>query len=279
MRRLALTVDGKIAYCTAYNENTGRGECNHVAHQIGLETSEEFLKRVSSKPGSLKRKLTKESNVILARRMITENVYRSARLEGIETTYFDVEDILNNRGCANLTPNEITTIVNLKRAWEFILDKENLDREIDFAFMQDLHRILGSGLETLNWNEIGRFRTEGILISGTNWRPSTPNPERMWKELNDIKKNPIITERAFDINLWCCKTQAFKDCNKRVSSFLANHELIKNAQGIFSVPDDKCNMYKNLLIKYYESDDSIEIKEFIYNYCYIYDTEWVAFRL
>lgn len=102
--------------------------------------------------------------------MLIDNIYRSARLEGIGTTFAETEDIVENRGTSNLKPNDVTTIVNLKRAWSFLLDEINLDREIDFAFMQDLHQILGDGLETLKWNELGVFRTDYVFIGGTNWR-------------------------------------------------------------------------------------------------------------
>ncbi len=276
-KRLALTKEGKLTYCTASEENIGKGRCNHIAHQKNNETAEEFTKRINQKPKELKRKMTKEDNIILAKRMIVDNVYRSARLEGIGTTYAETEDILNNKGCANLRADEVTTIINLKRAWEFSLDEKNLNRDIDFSLMQDLHEILGRGLETLRWNEIGKFRTDGVHIGGTNWRPSLPNPEKMWNELIELKKEENIVERAMNIHLWCCKTQAFKDCNKRVAGFLANHELIKNATGIFSVPDTKYNKYKELLVRYYETNEDKEIKEFIYNYCYIYDSEGLPF--
>lgn len=32
-KRLALTKDGKITYCTASEENIVKGRCNHIAHQ------------------------------------------------------------------------------------------------------------------------------------------------------------------------------------------------------------------------------------------------------
>lgn len=49
MKRLALTKDGKLTYCTASDENIGKGRCNHVAHQKAGEINDNFLKRISEK--------------------------------------------------------------------------------------------------------------------------------------------------------------------------------------------------------------------------------------
>ena len=43
-KRLALTTDGKITYCTASEDNIGKGRCNHVAHQKDGESNEDFIK-------------------------------------------------------------------------------------------------------------------------------------------------------------------------------------------------------------------------------------------
>lgn len=44
---LAMTVDGRLTYCTASPENIGKGRCNHIGHKIKYETNENFVKRSS----------------------------------------------------------------------------------------------------------------------------------------------------------------------------------------------------------------------------------------
>lgn len=237
-----------------------------------------FIKRINSKPEIMKNKMSIEDNIILAKRMLVDNVYRSARLEGIGVTFAETEDIINNKNCSNIKPDDVNDILNLKRAWQFLLDPENLKRDIDLAFMQDLHSIIGKGMPTLKWNEIGVFRKDGVTIGGTNWRPRIPDSERIFNELKELKQKEDITERAFDILLWSCRTQAFKDGNKRIATLMCNFELIKNGCGIFSVPDDKFSKFKELLVKFYETNESTQIKEFIYNHCYIYDSDGLAFN-
>ena len=47
-KRLALTVDGNITYCTATDENIGKGRCNHIGHQNDKESQEDFVNRIES---------------------------------------------------------------------------------------------------------------------------------------------------------------------------------------------------------------------------------------
>lgn len=47
-KRLAMTRDGKLTYCTADDENIGKGICNHVGHQGVNETKENFLERATA---------------------------------------------------------------------------------------------------------------------------------------------------------------------------------------------------------------------------------------
>lgn len=44
-KRLAVTKDGRLTYCTATEENIGKGRCNHVTHQKQGESQEDFLNR------------------------------------------------------------------------------------------------------------------------------------------------------------------------------------------------------------------------------------------
>ena len=54
-KRLALTKDGKMTYCTASEENIGKGRCNNIAHQKNNESVENFCKRIeNSKTNEIK---------------------------------------------------------------------------------------------------------------------------------------------------------------------------------------------------------------------------------
>lgn len=57
----------------------------------------------------------------------------------------------------------------------------------------------------------------------------------------------------------------FLDGNKRVANLVANKEMIKNGEGIISIPVEKIGEYFTKLINYYETNNSAELKEWIYN--------------
>ena len=46
-KRLAVTKDGQLTYCSATEENIGKGRCNHVGHQLDSQTAEGFLESLN----------------------------------------------------------------------------------------------------------------------------------------------------------------------------------------------------------------------------------------
>lgn len=47
VKRLAMTIDGKLTYCSATEENVGKGRCNHVGHALKGESQVDFLERTN----------------------------------------------------------------------------------------------------------------------------------------------------------------------------------------------------------------------------------------
>lgn len=52
------------------------------------------------------------------------NIYDQAVLEGVATSFPQTEDIIDNGTVNGMTANDIQKILNLKHAWEFILDND-----------------------------------------------------------------------------------------------------------------------------------------------------------
>ena len=66
-------------------------------------------------------KLTKKQNIFLAKKVLVANIYNSAKLEGINTTYPDTKTILDGVNVSSLKLDEINCILNLRDAWNFVL--------------------------------------------------------------------------------------------------------------------------------------------------------------
>ena len=59
----------------------------------------------------------------------------------------------------------------------------------------------------------------------------------------------------------------FQDGNKRVANLVANKEMIKNGHGILNIPVELIGEYFTYLIKYYETNENKNLKQFILDNC------------
>ena len=73
-----------------------------------------------------------DTAVAMAKRLLVDSIWKSANLEGLGTTFPKTEAILANAP-TNTKAEEVLFIVNMKRAWEFLLD--NIDADNNIAFM------------------------------------------------------------------------------------------------------------------------------------------------
>lgn len=207
--------------------------------------------------------MKREDNILCAKRVLVDSVYKSANLEGIAVTFAETNDILNDVNVDKLKPSEISKVCCLRDAWQYIL--ENISKPLDLGYMENLHEILARG--DLAHYDLGQIRTDNVLISGTSWRPAIPSPEKLHVELHELLKITNDTERAITIMLWMMRKQIFKDGNKRMATLIANKILIEHGRGILSIPVELDSKFKEMLVHYYETDDMLDLKEWIYENC------------
>lgn len=206
--------------------------------------------------------MTREQNIFVAKRNIVDYIYKSAKLEGLGVTYPDTETIFNGLAAPGVKVTDIVAVNNLKRAWQFLLD--TLDPPLDYAYLCKLNQLVGG--DNLVYNA-GYIRTMPVSIGGTSWKPDMPNEDEMKEKLNELQAIESPTERAIHIMLYCMRGQFFLDGNKRTAMLAANKEMIANGQGIISIPVEIIHQFTPLLVKYYETGDTSEVSEFIYNNC------------
>ena len=207
--------------------------------------------------------LTREQNVFIAKRNIVDYIWKSANLEGIGVTYPETQAIYDGGIVNGLTVDNIIAINNLKYAWQFIL--ENEDIEYDYKVLCQLHKITVDKL-VLDQN-LGRIRTTPVNIGGTSWKPLFPIESQIKEELDEIlnQDNKTKTEIAIEIMLWVMRRQMFIDGNKRVAMLFANKIMIDNGCGIISISQENQPLFYEKLIKFYESGDNTDIKQWIYD--------------
>ena len=206
--------------------------------------------------------LTREQNVFVAKRNIVDYIWKSANLEGIGVTYPETQAIYDGGIVNGLTVDNIIAINNLKYAWQFIL--ENEDVTYDFNLLTHLHKLTCDKL-VLDTN-LGRLRTTPVNIGGTSWKPQFPIESQIKEELERLlsQANKPQTEIAIEIMLWIMRRQMFIDGNKRVGMLFANKIMIDNGCGIITISQENQSTFFEKLIKFYETEDNTDLKQWIY---------------
>lgn len=207
-----------------------------------------------------------QRNIDFAKRHLVDTIYKQAILEGVATTFADTESIIEGGKVNGMTSEDIMKIVNLKHAWEFILNKNVILSDTNFALLCQINKLIEEGF----YYSAGQLRNVPVTIGGTNWTPDLPIESTIKEDLNDITNKEIDDiEKAIEFLLYIMKKQAFIDGNKRTAVIFSNHYLISKGKGIVVIPAELTDEFKDLLIPYYEGKDKSKIKKFIKEKCYI----------
>lgn len=204
-------------------------------------------------------------NLDFARANMKANIYDQAVLEGVATTYPQTETIIENGIVSGMTATDVQKILNLKHAWEFILDKDVLSYPTDYYILCHIAKLVNEGFYT----DGGRIRGVPVAIGGTSYVPPLPIETSVKENIDAILSDgtdPVDT--AIRLCLYCMKTQIFNDGNKRASVIFANHYMISKGQGLIVIPESHVPEFKRLLVAYYEDRDNSEIVEFMRTKCW-----------
>ena len=205
--------------------------------------------------------LTLEQNIFLAKKLIVENIYNSAKLEGCNVTFPDTQTILDGISVSNLKISDIECVLNLRDAWSFLLN--NIEKPFELEFVCKINSYVARN-EALEW---GVLRNGNVGISGTNYVPPTPIKESVIREIEKINNIENVTERAIKYFLWGMRSQLFWDGNKRTSTLCANKILITDGKGTLSVKEQDLREFNQRLTEFYNTNDYLVIEGFIYDKC------------
>ena len=205
------------------------------------------------------------NNIAFARVNMKNNIYDQAVLEGVATSFPQTEEIIDNGKVSGMTATDVQKILNLKHAWEFILDKDVIASKSDYYMLSYIARLVNEGF----FAEGGRIRGIPVTIGGSSYIPPIPNEIDIKDEIREITEEKAdVIDTAIKLCLYCMKTQIFLDGNKRASVIFANHYLISHGGGFLVIPEKEVPEFKNLLVKYYEGEDISIISDFMKKNCW-----------
>ena len=204
-------------------------------------------------------------NIDFARANLKANIYDQAVLEGVATSFPQTEDIIENGRVNGVSANDVQKILNLKHAWEFVIDRDVIATKTDYYILCHIAQLVNEGF----YNEGGRIRGVPVMIGGTSYVPPLPIEIDVKECIAGIVADggePV--EVAARLCLYCVKTQIFNDGNKRAAVIFANHYLIGQAAGLLVIPEKAVPEFKRLLVAYYEGSYEGEMVAFMKEKCW-----------
>ena len=205
------------------------------------------------------------TNLDFARANMKANIYDQAVLEGVATSFPQTEEIIENGRITGMSPTDVQKILNLKHAWEFILDRDVIQAESDYYVLCHIAKLVNEGF----YAEGGRIRGVPVRIGGTTYIPPLPIEidvkDHIQAILHSGQQNIDV---AIELCLYAMKTQVFIDGNKRASVIYANHYLIAHGQGFLVIPEEHVPEFKKLLVRYYEGEDIEVVRTFLKQNCW-----------
>ena len=206
-----------------------------------------------------------QRNLDFARANLKANIYDQAVLEGVATSFPQTEEIIENGKVSGMTATDVQKILNLKHAWEFILDKDVIQSDTDYYLLCHIAKLVNEGF----FFDAGRIRSIPVSIGGSSYIPPIPIESVVKERIAEIlNSNQSDIDIAAEFCLYSMKTQVFTDGNKRVSVIFANHYLISHGQGLLVIPEKEVSQFKKLLVAFYEGENIEIIKTFLKEHCW-----------
>ena len=201
-------------------------------------------------------------NLEFARVNMKKIIYDQAVLEGVDTTFPDTEAIIDNGKVNNVKAEDVIKIINLKHAWQFIIDKDVIQAPSDYYLASYIARLVNEGLLAIP--DGGRIRGVPVTIGGSSYIPPIPFEDKVKEDIQNLLNLDIDDiDKAIELCLYVMKTQIFNDGNKRTGVIYANHYLISKGKGLLVIDFEKVPEFKKLLVGYYEDKDLFSVKTFL----------------
>lgn len=197
----------------------------------------------------------------LAKSRLVESIWKSAKLEGLNITLADTQNILDIDNMGN-GYREFLFVYNMYDAWKFLFD--SIGYPVDIMYLREVNRIVGEGVFIGN----GVIRKHNVGMGRTKWMPELPECGKVIVKLERLSGIDDVIDRALKTFCYIARSQLFINGNKRVATLVANKILIESGVGIFQAPND-VEMFKSMLIDYYETGIDGDIIDYMKRFCIV----------
>lgn len=204
--------------------------------------------------------LTPEENRRFAKTNLTKLVFTNSRFEGITTTMPQTQTIIDGLGVDGVPIDDINTIVQLKRGWQFAI---NCSKPVSLAMEKKINEIVARDTAAFPGNL--RTGSGGVETYRGDYTPPMISEEKEQTYLKRLlTSEQSATDKAMTLMYHNMRQQMFYDGNKRTAMITANKVMIENGAGLINIPLDQWTTWQKKIADFYFSNDMTELKNWTY---------------
>lgn len=211
--------------------------------------------------------LSLKENIFLAKKVLVAQIHNLSRFENCQTTLLQTEQIINGQNVASASLGDIQTILNLKRAYQYVIRHISDGLPIDIPLLKKINSIVAQEDSLAP----GDFRTGTLgvtLVDGSRHTPPAMSEVDVQNLLGQIEnRSNSTTETAIRSMLAFMRQQIFWDGNKRTATLFANALLIEKGCGILEISELQMPEFNTKLSDFYRSGDDTDVATYLYQNC------------
>ena len=211
-----------------------------------------------------KMKATQEQNIKFARRNFVHLIHGESRMQGLTTTIPQTKTIIEGYGVSGVSLNDTSVIVQLKRAWNYILQSSML---LNVLMLNHINKLVAL-YDSL---QPGQMRTGKISVDLADGNSVTLDRiplEKIAVYLNNLLNNvnsDNATDTALSLATYIIKNQLYWDGNKRTALLAANKIMITYGVGLLDIPIEKTEEWNNITVDLFKSGNDQNFKTWLYH--------------
>ncbi|HFC8468765.1 TPA: Fic family protein [Neisseria subflava] len=211
--------------------------------------------------------LSLKENIFLAKKVLVAQIHNLSRFENCQTTLLQTEQIINGQNVASASLGDIQTILNLKRAYQYVMCHISDGLPVDIPLLKKINSIVAQEDSLAP----GDFRTGTVgvtLVDGSRHTPPAMSEVDVQNLLGQIEnRSNSTTETAIRSMLAFMRQQIFWDGNKRTATLFANAMLIEKGCGILEISELQMPEFNTKLSDFYRSGDDTDVATYLYQNC------------
>ncbi|HHX2506727.1 TPA: Fic family protein [Neisseria subflava] len=211
--------------------------------------------------------LSLKENIFLAKKVLVAQIHNLSRFENCQTTLLQTEQIINGQNVASASLGDIQTILNLKRAYQYVMRHISDGLPVDIPLLKKINSIVAQEDSLAP----GDFRTGTVgvtLVDGSRHTPSAISEVEVQNLFGQIaNQSRSTTETAIRSMLAFMRQQIFWDGNKRTATLFANALLIEKGCGILEISELQMPEFNTKLSDFYRSGDDTDVATYLYQKC------------